>query len=132
MRRTRRRIEKDCEVSGPHAGPWRHDRWIPPTTRRLERVADRISRLYGHEVELRPVEHATSFTEVGHFDLYLDGERVGSIQPWWSPEWPPEQVLADLANTIEEGWAQELRGGLWESGLPPAWGEDGRATGGRT
>ena len=63
----------------------------------------------------------TEFTEAGDVLIYIDGDLVGSIRPSWTDEWPPEEVLAYLSDQIEEGWAQDLGGGLWGRGLCPPW-----------
>jgi hypothetical protein len=75
--------------------------------------------LYGHDVHLEAAER-TEFTEPGDFFLYIDAELAGSIRPFLSAEWEPEEVLAHLSDQIEEYWAQDLGGGLSGVRPPPA------------
>ena len=90
---------------------------VPPG---WERVARRIRRLYGHEVELREATREDDDVPAS-LVLYIDDELIGGIEPWWDEEWPAEQVLAEVAETIEEQWAQDHGGGLWGGGLAPPW-----------
>lgn len=94
---------------------------LPPG---LERVADRIRRLYGHEVQLEA--GTDSPNNSAEILVYIDGEFVGTFEPWWDSNWPAEEILTELVGKIEEDCAQELGGGLWGSGFPPGWAEEGQ------
>lgn len=86
-------------------------------------MANRVRRLYGHDVRLEAAER-TTLTEPSEFLLFIDGELAGAIRPFWSAESEAEEVLAHLSEQIEEYWAQDLGGGLWGIGPAPAWGEE--------
>ena len=88
----------------------------------LDRVVNRIRRLCGHEVQFE-ARTDSPFNDA-EILLYIDGELVGTIEPWWDSRWPAEQVLTELTDKIEEDWAQELGGGLWGRGVQPGWDEE--------